>query len=210
MNIDWGSALTVLGSNSVLILAATWLLRKVISEQLARDTEAFKARIKADADVEIEKLKNALQIAATEHQVMFSKMHEQRAEVIDQVYEKLTEIQSSAGIFALTSENNPQRELQRESYDAVRKKLNEYFSFVERHRIFLPTEICDMLENHLHEIRVAVHLAGAYGGERSIFIPRVADQSYEAFNKIYDAFAVGIPNARKVLEAEFRRMLGVK
>ena len=84
------------------------------------------------------------------------------------------------------------------------------FSLVERHRIFLPTEICDMLENHLHDIRVAVHLAGAYGGERSTFIPRVADQGYEAFTKIYEAFTVGIPKARKALETEFRKMLGVE
>ena len=55
-------------------------------EQLARDTETFKARIKADADIEIEKLKSSLQISATERQVMFAKLHEKRAEIIGELY----------------------------------------------------------------------------------------------------------------------------
>ena len=128
MNIDWQSVLTTVGSSTALLTAAAWVIRTVITQQLARDTEAFKARVKSDADIEIEKLKNALQIAATEHQVMFSKMHEKRAQVIEQVYEKLTEIQSSAEVFALASENNPKRELQREAHDTVRTQLNGFFS----------------------------------------------------------------------------------
>jgi hypothetical protein len=36
----------------------------------------FKTRIRADADIEIERVKNSLQIVAIEHQVRFAKLHE--------------------------------------------------------------------------------------------------------------------------------------
>src|SRR4051812_14408250 len=104
--IDLQSVLTTLGSGAILLSAASWVVKELISEQLARETTAFKARLKAEADVEIEKLRNSLQIAATEHQVRFSRMHEKRAEVIEDIYQKLTELYWSGFWFVITSEGS--------------------------------------------------------------------------------------------------------
>ena len=90
----------------------------------------------------------------------------------------------------------------------MREELNEFFSFVEPNRIYLPASMCDLLENHLREIRKVVHLAGSYGGTPN-FIPRIAEQRYDAFTKAYEIFNNDIPKARGVLETEFRNMLGV-
>jgi len=189
-------------------LAGAWLLKSSLSEWLQRETEAFKTRLKTDADIAIEKLKSSLQIAATEHQVMFSKMHEKRAEVIEAVYTKLTDLHSSAEVFVVTSENNPDSERHTEAFATLRSQLIEYFTFVQQHRIFLPAEVCDLLDRPMSQIRKAVHWAGNFGGKEHI-VPAISEKSFEALNKAYQAFNVDIPAAQKVLEDEFRRMLGV-
>jgi ribosome-associated translation inhibitor RaiA len=105
--VDWQSLLTTLGSNALLLGAAAWVIKTVITEQLKRDTDSFKARIEADANIEIEKLKSSLQIAATEHQVRFSRMHERRAEVIEEAYKKLTDIFREGKRFVKSAQGNP-------------------------------------------------------------------------------------------------------
>ena len=67
----------------------------------------FKTRLKSDADIEIERLKNSLQMLAMEHQVRFSKLHEKRAEVIGEVYKRLTDLNLHGERFVITAENNP-------------------------------------------------------------------------------------------------------
>jgi len=56
----------------------------------------FKAKLKADADIEIERLKSSLQIEAAEHQVRFAKLHKKRGEIIAELYALLVEAHSVA------------------------------------------------------------------------------------------------------------------
>ena len=83
--------------------AIAWLLKSALAAWIAKDAEKFKATLKADADREIESLKHSLQMIATEHQVRFSKMHERRAEVIEDLYKKLTHLYLDGQRFVLTS-----------------------------------------------------------------------------------------------------------
>jgi hypothetical protein len=92
MNINWQELLTTVGGGTGILFAAAWLIKAVFTSKLARDTEAFKARLKADAEAEIEKLRYSLQRIAVEHQVRFSKLHERRAEVIADLYKSLVTV----------------------------------------------------------------------------------------------------------------------
>jgi len=95
MSINWQDVLTTVGVTTgggvVFLGGAAWLIRTVLKDRLAPDAEEFKAKLKADGDMEIEKLKNSLQMVAFEHQVRFSKLHETRAEVIADLYKRLVE-----------------------------------------------------------------------------------------------------------------------
>jgi hypothetical protein len=86
MSINWQDVITSLavatGGGLVLVGAWAWLIKTAIPHKLATEADTFKTRIKADADIEIERLKSSLQIVATEHQVRFTKLHEKRAEII--------------------------------------------------------------------------------------------------------------------------------
>jgi len=211
MNINWQEVITTVGSTvlggTVLLSVAAWLIRTALTERLARDTETFKARLKADADTEIERLKSSLQRAAFEHQVQFSKLHEKRAEVIAELYRRLVDVFWSSQRFVLTSENSPQPG-QREEYARANQHIREFVSFFEAHQIYLPARVCTLVEKFVAPLRRAVASAGVYG---RIEYPneRTRLQIQDAFTKAYEAFDADIPAAKSALEAEFRTMLGV-
>jgi hypothetical protein len=212
MNVDWQSVIStaVVGIGGTLAIsgAATWIIKTALVEWLARETEAFKARLRTDADIELEKLKNSLQMTATEHQVRFSRMHEKRAKVIEELYRKLTHVYGSGERFVITSENNPTPP-QNEEFGKLREELAEVSVFLEQHRIFLPENVCTLLDDFFGRIRGTVYTAGIFGGVKYA-TARTAQQGQEAFTKAYAEFDTVIPAVRKSLEAEFRRMLGVE
>lgn len=204
MTIDWQSVLTtvlVAGGGSG---GAAWLLKSGLTAWIEKDTEAFKAQLKADADNEIERLKSSLQMAATEHQVRFSKMHEKRAQVIDDIYTKLTDAFYDGRRFVLTGEHGSEKEFAR-----VGRELWEIFVFIERHRIFLPETVCVLLENHFSQLNNTVITAGVFGGIQNP-TNETAAETNAAIIEGFKRFETDIPAARKVLAAEFRKMLGVE
>jgi hypothetical protein len=196
------------GGSVVVLAFAAWLLKTSLTAWLAKDAEAFKARLKADADVEIERLKSSLQMVATEHQVKFSKLHETRAEVIRDLYSKITDVNLQGELFVITAENNPTPYKERE-FTELREKLKDVYVFTERHSIYLPESVCVLLDKHLGQLRSNVYSAGIFG---RIANPNehTSEQSYKAFTKAYEDFETGIPTMRKLLVKEFRKMLGVE
>jgi hypothetical protein len=207
----WQILVTVfaaIGGGGAAIAIAAWLLRTALNAWLARDAEAFKTRLKADADIEIERLKNSLQMTATEHQVRFSRMHEKRADIIEGLYKKLTGVYWTGQRFVMTSENNPTPQ-QKEAFDKMTDRLAQVFTYIEEHRIFLPRSVCTLLDEHFRQVSRTVHTAGVFG---RIENPNdvTAQQSSAAFTKAYQDFETDIPAMRVILETEFRKMLGVE
>jgi len=212
MAIEWQpvliTAFVALGGSVAIPAAAAWLLKTALTEWLARETDAFKTRLQADANTEIERLKNSLEMIATEHQVRFSKLHEKRAEVIDELYKKLTDVFWHGQLFVMTSEGNPTR-YQKEEFAKMQNEVQEAFYFAEKHRIYLPESLCTLLDRYIGQLRGTVLAAGIFG---RIENPsgHVMMQSFEAFTKAYEKFETEIPAARRSLETEFRKMLGVE
>jgi len=211
MRVDWDAVWKTIvlaaGASAAVVLVA-WLVKTTIAAWVARNTETFKAQLKANADIEEEKLRSSLQIIATEYQVKFSKLHEARAQMIAEVHKKLTKLQEAAEVFVVASENDPCSE-HKEENARLWDEIMECFSFIQENRIYLPTAVCELLDKHLREIRKALHIAGAYRG-REYLNDRLGQRSSEAFTKAYDAFNEDIPEIQNLLEAEFRKLLGVQ
>jgi hypothetical protein len=212
MSINWQDVITTVGvttlSGGALVGAAAWLIRTVLTDRLARDADAFRAKLKADADMEIERLKNSLQMVAVEHQVRFSKLHEKRAEVIAELYKRLGDVHFHGQMFVLTSENNP-TPAQQEEFDKIAQKVFDLTLFIDQHRIYLPNSVCVLLDKFVGDVRANVYAAGIFG---RIAYPneQTLEQSHDAFTKGYKEFEKDIPAARRALEKEFREMLGVE
>jgi hypothetical protein len=70
MKIDWTALLTNLGISGIFLSALAWLLKIIITHQLAKDVEIFKRELQFQ-------------------QIRFSRLHERRAEVIHELYKKI-------------------------------------------------------------------------------------------------------------------------
>ena len=86
------------GGNAAFIIVLAFLGRRVIEQWLNRDIERFKSELCVTTDSGLERLRGALQIAASEHSNLLSRLQDKRAEVIDELYGLL-----ATAIAALTS-----------------------------------------------------------------------------------------------------------
>jgi len=200
MPIDWQEIIKTLGGYTLFLGAAAWLIKQLVSNRFVRDAEKFKITVQTNADTEIERLKNSLQMAALEHQVRFSKLHERRAEIIAELYTRLVDAQE-------VSENYVSQGGGTQLYPAASRKLIEFGAFVMRHRIYLPERICTSLNTFLERVRKLVNIARFRGGD----IPsEISVENLETLLKAIETFEREIPALRKALEDEFRKILGVE
>jgi hypothetical protein len=113
MVVNWQEVITTLGATvgagGVLLAASAWLMKTVLTDKFAREAEAFKSRLKAEADIEIERLKSSLQMTAIEHQVRFSKLHERRAELIAELTSAWWMFSGTDNVSCLPAQVRPSR-----------------------------------------------------------------------------------------------------
>jgi len=205
MMIDWQQVITTVGGQTVLLGAAAWLIKTVVSSNLTRDSERFKTQLKADADVTIERLKNDLQLSAIEHQVRFSNLHQKRAEVIAETYSQMVNMFYFGQQFIFSGSFKP-AERSKEFGDA-HQKLREFYLFIETNRVYLPAPVCALLDDFFSALQKPVIRVGVYS---TIEYPteQTSQEKHEALMKAYEDFEKTIPNIRKALEDEFRTLLG--
>jgi len=201
--VDWQAVFEAFGGQAALLLAIAYLGKTLISSQLSKETEAFKIKLQGQTDVEIERLKSSLQIAATEHQIKFSKLHDRRARVIAKLYRLLLEAADAVQFFA--AHPGDKGSIRKE---AIERSLGLY-RFSQINKIYLPSAVCGLLENYETTLRHSVGFIRIY---MSIEDPN--EQTIEQQNKVlqdaWQALEKKIPSIRTELETEFRQMLGVE
>jgi hypothetical protein len=90
----------------------------------------LKSKLKSESDVEVERLRSQLSIAAAERQFRFSKLHEKRADAIAEVYALLKPFVSALADYVkiLEPAGGPSRE-DRNRFDARMKIIEHRASF---------------------------------------------------------------------------------
>jgi hypothetical protein len=207
MIINWQILLTTLGGGTAILAAAAWLIRTALNHALTRDAEAFKARLSADAEIEVEKLKSSLQMAAFEHQVRFSNLHAKRAEVIAEIYSQMVEVEQHGKRFVYVDVFDETRQ---QAYSETMKRLIEFFFFLEKRRIYLPENICTLMQKFVDTIRKHVIRTNIYEPIEQSFNSKVLEEKIKVIQEVNEAFEGSIPAARAELEREFRRLLGAE
>jgi hypothetical protein len=79
-------------------------------------------------------------MAALEHQVRFSKLHERQGEVIAELYKLLLETSAIARGFIYNDTRNPTEA------ERANNKALQLYQFIEVNRLYLPESICSLLE----------------------------------------------------------------
>src|SRR5258706_5243955 len=213
MTINWQDVIvtvsTTVGGGAVLLSAAAWLIKTVLTNKLTRDIETFKARLKADGDIEIERLRSSLQKIAFEHQVRFSNLHERRAEMIAEIYAQMVEVEQCGQKFAFV-DGFAEEEKRQSAYLETHKKLVDFYFFVEKRRLYLPKSVCALLTAFVDKVRKSVIGINIYVPIDAPYNPKLLEEKVKVVKDVFDAFEKSIPDARAALEGEFRHILGVE
>lgn len=192
----------VLGGEALFLAAAAWLIKTLVSNRLAQEAEEFKIKLQAHANVEIERLKASLQLVATEHQIRFAKLHEKRAVIIAELYSYLGETRAIARLFILGDAQNLERA------EHAKTKTLELYEFINSNRIYFPEDLCGLLDKFEARLRQQVYLVNSYWTKIRHPTPRTEEAREKVMLEACEALESELPALLKVLEQEFRRLLG--
>jgi hypothetical protein len=162
---SWQEFLQTLGGQAVLLAAVGYLIKTLVSSRLEKDAEAFKADLKRNADIEIERLKNALQMTAIEHQVRFSKLHEQRVEIIGKLSRLIQDAPSFVARLILKDNRNA------ENIDRAGALTVDLLTCVPANRVIFPEELWDRLDHYSKRLYSMVIVFDIYWRSDEILTP---------------------------------------
>ncbi len=184
----WNTALAViasLGGGGTIVFAFSSWLGKV-----------WASRILAVEKHELEMLRN-------EHSVKFSKLHEEQARVVKELYSKLLEIKNACSLIVRFFEHDKKGvqtakdELSKELFE--HSKSDEFRKFYKENEILFPDSICDLIQE-------------IYESDSMIWFHAATDIASEGKDALETAKdlekKIGI--ALEKVKKEFRILLGVK
>jgi hypothetical protein len=142
-------------SGALLFLFRNWIserLKASIQHEYDQKLESHKAKLEAESAIAIEHLKAQLQISATERSIKLSKVFEDQANVITDVYGKLVILIGAIEEYTsiITYQHTPSLEARRKN---VGDKMGDFTSYYRPRRIFLPKAIqvsIDAFTKELH------------------------------------------------------------
>ena len=210
MAFNWQDVITTIGASAAVAGFTAWLIRSLVTQGLALQIESFKARLKSDADVEIERLRHSLQMSAVEHQVRFANLQERRAEVIADLYSQIVDLYYDGRHFVTVEARIRDSTKHQEAFTAIGKKFASFYVFVQKNRLYLPERTCEIIDSLIEKVRKHVADVGAYGLMGDYAAAGSILERREAFQAALDAFEVDIPEIRRTLERDFRSLLGVE
>lgn len=198
-------------SATLFWLAKSWIserLRGAIQHEYNEKLESHKAQLKAQSDVDSEKLKSQLQISLNEHQVRFSGLHNKRAEVISEVYKLLVQAYWDTYSFANPAEfaGEPDK---REKYRLAMGSMNAFYLYFDKNRIYVPENICLTFERFIQEMRGKAVGFGIFVHYDDANIPDEAiRRKHDAWEAAWQHIDKVVPTMRISLEKELRTLLG--
>jgi hypothetical protein len=210
-------ALTILTSSSVsgaLTLALIWFTRSWISERLKNAIKheydqklvAFQAQVKAAHDIQLERLRADLQIAASERQIRYQKLHDRVAETVAQTYALLQRLKGTVTTYVsdLKWSSAPSDDELRAKIGAAIKEFRDYYP---PRRIYLPQDIAKKVDDFAMKLSsITRQQTSIQEGQGKMSHDRLWEQA----NKIAEMMDKEIPHVFGQLESEFRKLLGSK
>jgi len=219
MVFDWQHFFESLGGQVVFLAALAYLLKTLVSRRIERETEAFKtklqsdatfqieafkAKLQAEASIEIERLKSGLQIAALEHQIRFSKLHEQRAALISQLSKEIAEVPAVVADYVIHNVKD------NESLGRAINRSVGLYSLIQTNRVLLPPALCVLLDEFSNKLTKIVTFVAVYWTrfpENEHVGPEYLAQRDKVMLDSASALENEIPELKQKLEGELRTLL---
>lgn len=151
--------LTQLGALAIISSAIAWVLKSIFNNYLNKDVEKYKTRISHAAELQVEKFKAQLQIAAQEHDVRFTKLHEKRAEVLSELYSRLEDAHRCLVLLHFQLEHKDALKLEEtvteeSARSAVQANLAA-FEFFRKHQLYLSKDLANSIKGFVSMVEHA-------------------------------------------------------
>lgn len=198
----WTELLKFIGGSAVLLAVVAWLIRSLIRHVLTKDIEKYKYDLKREAEKELEAIKASLNIEALTYQIRFSKLHDRRADVIEQLYRKIVALETAAGCLETEFQMDDYEEL-KEKADSLIDRFFEVHSFIEDNKIYFSEELSNNIKefNTLYfNLSIGIYYQSKPDNKKGFI---------EAFQKERDKFDSQNKKIKTVIESDFRKLLGV-
>lgn len=199
--------LKILGFTGVIGAIAAWLINKLAEQFFTNQAESFRIKLKHQATID-----------AQEHQIKYSKLYEERGNVVKEIYNLLLELETSLSeLTSLFQGSEWATDTTRD--EKVEHDINRLNKSLEQNRIFFSTELCDKISGILAEsfiIRWEMwsaksrqqannqsHLLNVNIPDEQIHMP------FDKLKKQNDIVKKNIANAKLEIAGEFRKIIGV-
>lgn len=177
METFWQVFLGTLGAGGILVGVLAFIGKGLFNQLLAKDLERFKADLKAEA---------------TANQVVFSRLHDERAKVIASIYALASELDQQLAVVGFLVDVDPdEADI---DVDKIANIYNELESTYRTKRIWLSPTLAQQLNDFSREASTAVGGTLAYSNTKE--------------RKHLERMSKNLTPLIQALESEFRKVLG--
>ncbi|SDG82248.1 hypothetical protein [Psychroflexus sediminis] len=209
------------GPGVLIILAILLFGKKMIEYFFSKTIELKKTELnqklenyKTKLEQQNRDFQHDLDLKLNEFNIQFSKLHQDRAEVIRQLYHKIIELQSAMTVF--TRKVHPiiksAEKEKKERLDRVNKAIHNFVNYYMPNKIYFDKDLAKKLDNLSNEYRTKGWDFAQMSSHLSEY--KMAKGSYDIYqkklDKISDIVIKEFPKIIEELEDEFRTILGVK
>ncbi|MED4445594.1 hypothetical protein CON34_10280 [Bacillus thuringiensis] len=187
--MDWYSLLKDLG----IFTIGSFFIKELFSRMIKEKTIQYESELKR---------------IANEHQIKFSKLHEERAVVIKELYSKFVDLNNK--MFNLGKKYETSNELSMvKKWDQA---VNSYYTFKEYYnlnRIYFNNGICKMIDDIISNCNKIFVDIDTYGMNKVDSSSELTDEQIAVLYKNWKKIE-GIVSLKADLENEFKIILGVQ
>ena len=204
IGMDWQLIGQVILGLSGGTAAIAFLARALIRQLLSRDLEQFKASLQMEHTGQAEKLRADLKAIAFERETMFSRLHQRRFEVIEELYRLLAQAQQAFAelVSPMSYTGGPSQE------DKMRAAGNsgaEFLRFFDQHRLFLEDSLCEEITKLRNELKDIWITFVVYGDDD----PDLRKEKLKKWKEAWEKMEKVVPGLRRDIEQKMRTALGI-
>jgi len=197
--VEWFFAIIFVLSSTGVLGGVGYLIKRGLEQFAALNLESHKGDL-AEA---LARFQGQIERINVEHQTVFTSMHARRAEVIEDLYDKLAATQE-----ALTDMTAPIQfeERSQEQRQSTIEKYNDARRLFDKKRLYLQKAAANKADELLKMMRIAIHNYDISKGNFSSQQEGNAQKWLEAWENVSEA----IPPVLEELADEFRDILGIE
>jgi hypothetical protein len=199
-----------ISASGIAIAALAWLAKAIVLHFLSKDVETFKAKIQAESEIEIEKLKSALNQTAYEHEVVFGHLHKQRLEAILQIHAALLDVKSAVERVVTLHQGPNFHEDRITNGRIAEEKARDFYPLFEQKKLFLDEKLAEEIDALVVKF---FQLTIRFNVEMTLATSPITHERHETASNVWtanwNAFEKELKPIMRSLENQFRSLLGV-